>query len=98
MLLDEIRRLFRRETLIVTMHCMKRMSERGIELSEIKQAIMTGDIIEDYPDDFPYPSCLILGRGLHVVAGIGDGHLWLITAYLPDNDQWERDLKTRKVK
>lgn len=85
------------ESIIVTQHCMKRMVERGIALSEVRRAIMIGEIIEEYPDDFPYPSALIFGCGLHVVAGIGDGRLWLITAYVPDPAQWNGDLKTRKV-
>ena len=78
-------------------HCQKRMLERNISRKDISNCILHGEIIEDYPDDFPYPSCLILGEGLHVVAGVGDGRLWLITAYRPDPDQWENDLKTRKV-
>lgn len=96
--LDDLRFLCCRETMIVTAHCMDRMSKRDIELSEVMRAIMTGEVIEDYPDDYPYPSALISGNGLHVVAGVGDGRLWLITAYRPDPDQWEADLKTRKVK
>lgn len=44
-----------------------------------------------------YPSCLVLYQGLHVVAGIGDGRLWLITAYHPDPEQWEADLRTRRA-
>lgn len=96
--LDSMRLLCNRETMIVTMHCMKRITERGIGLSEIRHAILSGEVIEDYPDDFPYPSCLILGNGLHVVAGMGEGRLWLITAYMSDERQWEDDLKTRKVK
>ena len=95
--LDSLRRLCRQETLVVTAHCMERMSRRGIGLSEVKQAIMEGIIIEDYPDDFPYPSALILGNALHVVAGVGDDRLWLITTYRPDPDHWEADLRTRRV-
>ena len=95
--LDELRQLCHSETLIVTAHCMERITKRGIELSEVIQAIMKGEVIEDYPDDYPYPSTLILGNGLHVVAGIGDGRLWLITAYRPDVEQWENDLKTRRA-
>ena len=68
--LDDLQRLCHRETLIVTAHCMDRMSKRGIELSEVMRAIMTGEVIEDYPDDYPYPSALILGNGLHAVAGV----------------------------
>ncbi|MBR1560159.1 MAG: DUF4258 domain-containing protein [Clostridia bacterium] len=94
---DALRELCRRETLVVSLHCMKRLTERDIGLSEVIRAIMTGEIIEDYPDDYPYPSCLVLGEGLHVVAGVGDGRLWLITAYRPDPDQWEDDMRTRRV-
>lgn len=94
---NELRQLCHRETLIVTAHCMERMSKRGIGLDEVRQAILKGEIIDYYPNDYPYPSDLILGNGLHVVAGIGDGMLWLITAYRPNPTQWESDLKTRKV-
>ena len=95
--LEDLRLLCHRETLVVTAHCMERMSKRGIALSEVKRAIMIGEIIEDYPDDYPYPSALILGDGLHIVAGVGDGRLWLITAYRPDPAQWNDDLKTRRA-
>ena len=33
---------------------------------------------------------------IHVVCGIGEGHLWIITAYRPSLEKWESDLKTRK--
>ncbi len=94
--IDELRLLCHDETIVVSQHCLKRIIERGIELSEVKQAILCGEIIEDYPNDYPYPSCLVLGCGLHVVAGIGDGCMWLITAYRPDPAKWESDMKTRK--
>lgn len=94
--MDELRRLLIAGEVMVTAHGLKRMVERGIELTEVKKAILQGEIIEDYPDDYPYPSCLILGNGLHVVAGAGDGKLWLITAYRPDPAKWEADLKTRR--
>ena len=28
---------------------------------EVRNVIQTGETIEDYPDDFPYPSRLVLG-------------------------------------
>lgn len=63
--------------------------------------IMNGEIIEQYPDDYPYPSCLILGMSiedkyLHVVIGHHESDLFLITAYFPSVDKWEADFKTRK--
>ena len=59
------------------------------------------EIIEDYPHDYPFPSCLIFGctvknRVLHIVVGIGDSKLWLITAYEPDKEEWSKDCRTRR--
>ncbi|MBQ8954009.1 MAG: DUF4258 domain-containing protein [Clostridia bacterium] len=93
---SELRALCDDETIVISQHCLKRIIERGIEIEQVKQAILCGEIIEDYPTDYPYPSCLVLGNGLHVVAGVGDGQLWLITVYIPDPAKWSADLKTRK--
>ena len=76
---------------------------RGITQDDVTQAIRSGEIIEQYPDDYPYPSCLLLGttdtgETFHVVCSQGDSEVWMITAYRPDTDKWESDLKTRKVK
>lgn len=35
---------------------------------------------------------------LHGQLRLNDGKLYLITAYIPGVDKWERDLKTRKEK
>ena len=40
-------------------HALERMQERDISRRDVKNRIMQGEIIEDYPDDFPHPSCLI---------------------------------------
>lgn len=84
-----------------TTHVLARLQERGIEPSDIKNCITTGRIIEQYPDDYPYPSCLILGltvagKALHVVIGVGGGYLWLVTAYYPDPLKWNEDFSIRK--
>lgn len=84
------------ETMTVSAHCAKRMIQRGIALSDIKQAILTGEIIEDYPTDYPFHSCLILGNNLHIVASIGQGMIYLITVYRPDPAEWDDDLRTRR--
>ena len=85
----------------MTQHAELRRRQRGITVPDIRQAIQGGRIIEDYPDDYPFPSCLILGYTgdgdpLHVVCGAGDGQLFVITAYHPDPDKWEPDWSTRK--
>lgn len=91
-----------KENVIVTDHVFSKIKIRRIRISDILTAIENGEIIEQYPKDYPYPSCLVFGYTvnkipLHIVCGVGDGKLWIITAYFPDPNRWEKDLKTRKV-
>lgn len=97
----EMRKLCTPQNIRITLHAAKRLEQRGILLSDAISCVMNGEIIEQYPDDYPYPSCLILGTSvenqfLHVVIGQHDTELFLITAYFPSEDKWESDFKTRK--
>lgn len=97
----ELRKLCTPQNIRITLHAAKRLEQRGILLSDVMTCIMNGEIIEQYPDDYPYPSCLILGltlgnKVLHVVIGHHETELFLITAYFPSSDKWEDDFKTRK--
>ncbi len=84
-----------------TGHVLKRIIQWGISQADVIQAIQEGEIIERYPEDYPYPSCLLLGvdttgEPLHVCCGRGPDGLWMITAYHPDPEEWEANLKTRR--
>ena len=84
-----------------TNHCVVRLFQRNISQEDIENALLNGEIIEEYENDYPYPSCLVYGvnlnnKVLHVVCGANETELWVITAYYPDNIKWEDDLKTRK--
>lgn len=86
-----------------TDHVFLRLIQRHIKTSDVEYTIMNGEIIEEYPTDYPHPSCLIFstlkdGCPLHVVCGFAPDRLWLITAYYPDLIIWEPDYKTRKGK
>ena len=99
--IEDLQRICTPENIIITIHAAKRLEQRGIFLKEVMNCIMTGEIIEQYPDDYPYPSCLIFGlsienRVLHVVVGYHEPKLFLITAYFPNLDKWFPDFKTRK--
>ena len=83
-------------------HALERMMERGISREIVKQVLLTGEVIEDYPNDKPYPSALFLGwfegEPFHIVASldsIGD-YSFVITAYKPDLEHFESDYKTRR--
>ncbi len=85
-------------------HAVLRMLERGIEKSEVKEAVELGEIIEEYPDDKPFPSCLMFRiinqRPLHVV--VANNHrqaqMIIVTVYIPDSANFESDFKTRKTR
>jgi hypothetical protein len=71
-----------------------------ISPSEVRKAVESGTIIEDYPEDPRGHSCLILeaeSRPLHVVCSPKSNYLAIITAYLPDPNQWSEDFKRRRT-
>ena len=83
-------------------HALVRMEERDISRADVINCILTGEIIEDYPDDFPNPSCLVFGnsvngRIIHVVASTDESSIGIISTYFPSTEKFETDLKTRKV-
>ena len=101
MKIDEYRAINRLEKIAVTKHARIRLEERGIHMDDIVEVIGNGEIIKEYLDDKPLPSCLILGKSpedkpLHIVISRDDDFIYLITAYFPDSKQWEDDFKTRK--
>lgn len=71
------------------------MQERDISRLDVKNGIATGEIIEDYPDDYPNPSCLIFGYNvnghiLHIVAGCDNINIYIL---LPHIIQIQKNLK-----
>ena len=49
--------------LIFTTHALRRMRLRGILVREVREALRAPLLVEDYPEDVPYPSRLILRVG-----------------------------------
>jgi hypothetical protein len=83
-------------------HAIRQMShpDRLITTPEIRRVISDGEVIEDYPEDVRGHSCLMLGFGdgtrpIHVVCSPKDEYLAIITAYLPDKDEWSDDFRVR---
>lgn len=89
------------DNIVITQHTLTRCIQRNITVDEILQTIENGEIIEQYPEDYPHPSCLVFGitlnkKIIHVVCGTDGSTLWIITAYIPNSIKWESDFKTRK--
>ena len=59
------------EQFVFRLHAIRRMFERKVNEADVKKVVQTGAVIENYPEDTPYPSQLMLGwcesRPLHVV-------------------------------
>ena len=99
--IENLRRLCTDDTVIMTAHVIRRCKERNIDSGSIINVIMHGEIIKQYEDDKPFPSCLLLGMSvngkyLHVVVASDTINLHIITAYYPNPDEWDSDFKTRK--
>ena len=88
--------------LVFRVHAIQRMFKRRIGEEEVKEVVTTGETIETYPDDRPFPSRLILGwsgaRPIHVVAAdnVEAQETIIITVYQPDAEEWEQDFKRRR--
>jgi hypothetical protein len=73
-----------------TGHAVQKMFTRSIKKEEGLSVVRSGEIIAEYPDDYPLPSYLILGffggGPLHVVFSINQKDLtcYVITVYQPD--------------
>ena len=85
-------------------HAIRQMFHRDIAKDDVIRAINTGQVIIDYPDDTPYPSCLILGfiddNPIHVVFAFDRENKTgiIITAYIPALKLWAEDFKSRRDK
>jgi hypothetical protein len=70
-------------------------------VDELRQAVASGEVIEDYPDDQYGPSCLVLGftergRPLHVQCSYPSRPvIKIVTVYEPDPRRWI-DFRTRR--
>jgi hypothetical protein len=83
-------------------HAIRQMSrpDRMITAQEVRRVVMRGEIIEDYPDDGRGHSCLLMGVGdsgrpVHVVCTPKE-YLAVITAYLPDPEEWTPGFRVRR--
>jgi hypothetical protein len=94
--IEDVRACCTDNTIVLTEHLLTRMRQRHIRLEDIKYAIAKGEIIEQYPADYPFPSCLINAENIHIVCSIGEGRLYIITAYRPSQERWENGGRKRK--
>lgn len=95
-----MRRKIRRGEYRLTEHAQIERLEEDIDVLDIEAAILSGEVLEDYPNDPRGPSCLILGhsdeRAIHVVCGVKQNQIVIITVYIPQPPKWENPRSRRK--
>ena len=101
-LITEIRRKFSEELFELSKHAVDQSILRQVRVQEIREAIASGQIIENYPEDKYGPSCLICGitkaqRPIHIQCSYPSRPLVkVITVYEPDSRKWNDHFTQRR--
>mgnify|MGYP001564256802 CR=1 FL=1 len=83
-------------------HVNMRFRERPITREMVLQAASRLELVEAYPEDKYFPSYLLLAeaRGIRfhvlIAADVSSDNVRVITTYIPESNEWESNLKTRK--
>ena len=77
----------------ISLHATEEALAEEITRSEIEAAMLNAQVLEDYPDWWLGPSCLIsgrtdAGRDLHIVASYSGLPVMIITVYEPRPPKW----------
>jgi len=80
----------------ITDHADEEAFDDQLKYEEIYFSVIHGEIIENYLNDRPYPSCLVFGRNfsgepIHSVWAYNEDNSWavLVTVYRPDPKKWK---------
>ena len=87
----------------VSDHADEEAHNDGLSYEEIVDSVRRGEIIEDYPEDRPYPSCLVYGENqkgepIHSVWAYNEEKkaTVLIAVYRPDPRRWTNWRKRKR--
>jgi mitochondrial fission protein ELM1 len=77
----------------ISLHAAEEALAENITRTEIETVLLNAQILEDYPDWWLGPSCLIYGRteterDLHLVASYSELPITIITVYEPRPPKW----------
>ena len=77
----------------ISLHAAEEALAENITRAEIESALLTAELLEDYPDWWLGPSCLVYGRSeakrdLHLVVSYSGLPVTIITVYEPQPPRW----------
>jgi hypothetical protein len=101
-----IKSCFDSDKVLYSSHAVREMRTEPfgvITEQQICEAILSGEIIESYPADTPYPSALVYGktgsgRPLHAVCAYdeADRRVVIVTVYHPDPNVWIENRRRKR--
>jgi hypothetical protein len=101
-ILDDLRMCLESQRYRISGHAADEMLADALEEAEVLRATSSGEVIEDYPEAFPFPACLVLGRTaentpIHAVWAVDPATCYaaLVTVYRPDPARWTADFRTQ---
>nr|VFJ65261.1 MAG: protein of unknown function (DUF4258) [Candidatus Kentron sp. FM]VFJ71986.1 MAG: protein of unknown function (DUF4258) [Candidatus Kentron sp. FM]VFK19073.1 MAG: protein of unknown function (DUF4258) [Candidatus Kentron sp. FM]VFK54128.1 MAG: protein of unknown function (DUF4258) [Candidatus Kentron sp. TC] len=92
-IVSRLRRQAKADEIRVTIHGHREMAAENITYDSVREALMDGEILENYPDHQRGPCCLLCGRirpgdFLHVVCTTSLDVIVVITVYKPKRPKW----------
>lgn len=96
--LEEIKARVRANQYAYSLHAEIERKAEGLTFAQVEEALLNGEILEQYPDTGRGESCLIVGFAgdtpIHIVCGWRGDRVALITVYVPRPpkfiDPWTR--------
>lgn len=90
---EEIKQAIRTRNINVSRHALREAIDEDISIDEVRQALLSGMIIENYPTHRRGPCCLVygqteVGRDLHIVITSSLVPVLIITVYEPRAPYW----------
>jgi hypothetical protein len=81
-----------------------RLQKRALTAAMLHDAVETLEIIEAYPQDKYLPSFLLRGESedcvfhAHIATDVEGRNIRVVTIYLPDPDEWDGELRLRRIR
>jgi hypothetical protein len=98
--IEAIKAQMREGNFVVSAHADQAVADEGLDIAEIRDAILDGEILENYENTGRGPSCLNLGfvkdTPIHVVCGWRRQSVVIITAYVPIPPKFENPWTRRR--
>ncbi|MBD1933300.1 MULTISPECIES: DUF4258 domain-containing protein [Cyanophyceae] len=90
------------QNLVFSRHAIQQMFLRRISKGDVQAVVAYGEVIEENPDDTPFPSYLLLdfveGKPIHVVFSYDESTEtgYVVTAYIPNPNLWINNFRNRR--